>query len=440
MSRCIALCVAVLATFNFATAQEATKSGTTAAGREAFAENAPLKEAAFTEAFYNSIQQRLREHYLTVPIGPLPEARRAEAAPVPPPATPQPRGPAEAALAVSIVQNRALTDSETNNATSTVCEPSLAVRGQEILITGNWFASFSRNGGATFQFRNPHTMFPTIPGRAFCCDQVAIYVPSHDLMVWFLQYRKDSTGNTVRLAVAHGSDIADERWRYYDFTPQNVGDWSQEWFDYPDLAASQGNLFITTNCFSLADQFRRSVAIRLSLDELRNYAALSYRYFDRTDVGSLRPTQGAGATMYLGSHLNLGALKVFSWSDGSNTYQNKDFTIQPWISGGASCPGPDGRDWLGFVDGRITAAAAHGSNQEFAWTSAQGGSFPQPHVRAAIVDWNAGSVVRQPHIWNPNFAFAYPSTAVNNQSRVGVALAYGGTTLFPSHAVVRAHG
>ncbi len=224
-------------------------------------------------------------------------------------------------------------------------------------------------------------------------------------------------------------------WRYYDFTPQGVGNWSQEWFDYPDIAASSGSLFISTNCFSQANQFRRSVALRLSLDELRSYAPLNYRYFDRTEVGSLRLTQGAANTMYIGTHLNLGALRVFSWIDGDANYQTKDFSIQPWVRGGASSPGPDGRDWLGFVDGRITAAWAAGPSQGFSWTSAQGGSFPRPHARAAVIDWNAGTVLRQPHLWNSTIAFAYPAAAVNSDSRIGVSVGYGGGSLHPSHAV-----
>jgi len=414
--------------------QEAS-TGKTSAAKEAFAENAPLKDVKFDPATYNAKQQRLREHHLVVPIGPLPEDRQKEAAPLPPPATGRPRAAGEAGLAVSIVQNRALTDLETNDATSTVGEPSLAVRGQEILLTGNWYASFSRDGGATFQYRNPETTFPTIPGRRFCCDQVAYYVPSHDLMVWFLQHVKDATGNTVRLAVAQGDDIRQERWRYYDFTPQGVGNWSQEWFDYPDVAASAGSLFVTTNCFNMSDRFTRSVVLRFSLDELSRYAALNYQHFNRTDVGSLRLVQGASNVMYIGTHANVGTLRVFAWADGSGSYQNKDFRVDAWVAGGATGPGPDGNDWLGFVDGRVTAGWATGANQGFAWTSAQGGSFPRAHVRAAVIDWNAGTVVRQPHIWNGELAFAYPAVAPNSSGQVGVSLAYGGGALHPSHAV-----
>ncbi len=435
MLKCLRLVAAAAATFvSTAGGQEiASQPGTVNEPREAFFENAPLAEAGFAEARFNRKEQRLREHYLSTPLGVAPQDNAPEAAP---PSETDVGSAAEAGLGVSVVQNRALSDGETNNSTSNVCEPSLAVRGQEILYTGNWFAAFSRNGGATFSYRNPETTFPTIPNRPFCCDQVALYVPSHDLMVWFLQHGKDTTGNTVRLAVAKGADIAAERWRFYDFTPQSVGNWTGEWFDYPDLAYSNQHLFVTTNSFTLADAFARSVAMRIPLNELANYAALNYRHFNRTDVGSLRPTQGTGNTMYIGTHANTASIRMYAWADGSNDIQTKNFAVQSWVRGGASAPCPDGRDWLGSVDGRITAAWSAGDTQGFAWTSAQGGNFPFPHVRVAVLNFGAGTVTSQPHIWNQAFAFAYPGAAANPAGRVGMCLSYGGgATLFPNPAV-----
>jgi V8-like Glu-specific endopeptidase len=402
--------------------------------REAFFENAPLAEVGFAEPRFNAKQQRLREHYLPTPIGDVPQdLQNRELAVVPPESRVQSDG--VAAVSVSIRQNRALNDSETSNATSTVGEPSLGVRGQEILVTGNWFASFSRDGGNTFSYRNPETVFPSIPNRPFCCDQLAFYVPSHDLMIWFLQHVKDATGNTVRLAVAHGADIAAERWRYYDFTPQGVGNWSQEWFDYPDIAASSQNLFITTNSFNMSNQFQRAVVLRIPLNELQTYSALNYHFFNRTDIGSLRLTQGAAGTMYIGGHANTSSLRVYSWPDAVTNIATKNFTVDAWNRGGAAAPGPDGRDWLGFVDGRITGAWASGDSQGFAWTSAPGGSFPKPNARLAIIDWNGGSVLSQPHIWNSQVAFAYPGCVASSAGALGIGLSYGGGGSFPSHAV-----
>jgi len=139
--------------------------------------------------------------------------------------------------------------------------------------------------------------------------------------------------------------------------------------------------------------------------------------------------------MHIGSHLNLGALRVFAWKDGVGTFQTKDFTVQPWVRGGAASPGPDGRDWLGFVDGRITAAWNSGTTQGFGWTSAQGGGFAKPNVRMAVINWAAGTVVSQPHIWNASTAFAYPAAAVNATNRVGVTLFHNSSSRAPSHAV-----
>jgi V8-like Glu-specific endopeptidase len=410
-----------------------TQSGT-ATPREAFAESAPQREAAMPEAVYNARQQRLREHHLPTPLGELPEARRGEAEPLPPPPTHVQPADAEA-FGLSILQNRALTDLETNDATSTVGEPSVAMRGNEILVTGNWYASFSKNGGSTFSYRNPYNMFPAIPGRQFCCDQVAIYVPSHDLMVWFLQHGRNNTGNTIRLAVAKGNDITNERWRVYDFTPQSVGDWQGEWFDYADLAYSNQHLFLTTNSFDFSDRFKRSVAIRIPLAQLASYASINYRHLSRTDVGSLRPTQLSGDAMYIGTHANAGAIRVIRWRDAETTTQTKNFNVQTW-SRGCSAPGPDGRDWLGAVDGRITGAWAAGGRQGFAWTSAPSNAMPKPHVRVAVIDWNAGTVVRQPHIWSNNVAYAYVGASSNPAGHVGVSIGFGGTsTLHPSHCV-----
>src|SRR5688500_1128730 len=182
-------------------------------------------------------------------------------------------------------------------------------------------------------------------------------------MAWFLQQRKDRSGRSVLFKEKTAYEIRDERWRYYDFTPQQVGNWTGEWFDYPDISASNQFLFITTNSFNMSNQFRRAVTLRLPLNQLQNYAALNYLFFDVTNVGSLRPVQGARDVMHIGTHLNTGTLRVFVWPDAGGNIQFKDFAVDAWVRGGASCPGPDGNDWLGFVDGRITAAWASGARQ-----------------------------------------------------------------------------
>ena len=93
-------------------------------------------------------------------------------------------------------------------------------------------------------------------GVGFCCDQLAIYVPKHDLMVWLMQGEADmeeKKGNTIRIMVAHGDDIAKRNFHFYDFTPNVVGHPTGEWFDFPDLAFSDGHLFMAFNRFDFGE-------------------------------------------------------------------------------------------------------------------------------------------------------------------------------------------
>ena len=58
------------------------------------------------------------------------------------------------------------------NFASPVGEPTIAVRGDEILVTGNWYAAFSLDGGQSFSALDPGKMFEGDPlGEGFCCDQ-----------------------------------------------------------------------------------------------------------------------------------------------------------------------------------------------------------------------------------------------------------------------------
>jgi hypothetical protein len=364
-----------------------------------------------------------------------------EGPPLEPLTTPPLVPPAPSAAAVTVapgnvalITNQALDDSVTNNVTSQVGEPSVGVRGAEILYTGNWYSAFSSNGGASFSYRNPSTTFPSVDG-GFCCDQVALYDEPHDLMIWFLQYIEAGGANTARVAVAQGADIAAEQWRYYDFTPQGVGNWANEWFDYPDLATGDDFLYVTTNAFSPAGSFTRAVVLRLPLADLAAYQGFTYNFFDTTQFGSLRPTLGATDTMYFGTHLSLAAMHIFTWPENSTTISATDVPVEPWSNGARSAPGPDGRDWLGRVDRRVTGAWASGGQIGFGWTASQDGNYPRPHVRVAVMDAATKAIVAEPHIWNANTAFAYPAFAPNSAGTVGVSVAQGGGADHPNTVV-----
>lgn len=386
---------------------------------------------------FNVRESHLRDHHRPVPIGRLPIGMKALVAPLTETATSVSTVISPAAQAAIEFVGTARVVEVPPETLSTVAEPTVAIRGNEILVTGNWFAAFSRNAGATFQYRNPAAMFPGSPQGEFCCDQIAVYDKPNDVMFWALQYINNEQGNTLRLAVAKGNDISTEKWRYYDLTPKGIGNWEKEWFDFPDLVLGKRYLYITSNVYGTTTNqpFTRSVLIRVPLLELAGYEALNVDYFSSESQGSLRATQGAGDTIYWGAHVNEAVIVVFAWPEGTRRITQREVHVEPWSDESRVAPGPDGLDWLGRADSRITAAWVSGDYIGFVWTASQDRNFPFPHVRAVIIDKSDYSVVAQPHLWNKDLAFAYPAAAPNERGEVGVSVHFGGKLLNPSHAV-----
>ncbi|MCW3063493.1 MAG: hypothetical protein JWN32_665 [Solirubrobacterales bacterium] len=202
-------------------------------------------------------------------------------------------------------------------------EPSVAAHGNRILETWNWGAALSKDGGSTFTYLDPYTAFPTAHG-GFCCDQLAYYVPQQDLWVWMLQYRKDDTGNVLRIAWARGdSDFDVPRMTYTDLSPAELGGYSQPaWFDYNGVSSTTKYLYVSSN---VVDAGYEGVVMRIPLQEL---AAGSVNHSDvkylKTHLHSPRLVQGATSTMYFAAHVTASSLRVWSWDDDSDSVGHID--------------------------------------------------------------------------------------------------------------------
>jgi hypothetical protein len=242
---------------------------------------------------------------------------------------------------VRLIRNIGLGDPATSTLTSTVNEPTAAASGNNIFVTGNWFASQSTDDGANWSLVNPFTRFPAAAG-GFCCDQVVIYEPSRDIWIWILQYIKQNKTNIFRVAVCRGASFGS--WYYWDFSPTALNAaWTDMWFDYPDAAVSSNHLYITFNAFSDAGSWLRAFVFKLPLDTLRDATSLAYQWWSTTTHGSLRLTQGATGSMFFASHNGGRQLRVFGWPDGSNSIGTIDVTVSPWSNEPYSLPAPAAR-------------------------------------------------------------------------------------------------
>ena len=104
-------------------------------------------------------------------------------------------------MALTLVKNIGLSDAATTTRTSSVCEPTTAASKLQLMMTGNWFACTSANGGTSWTQVDPFTRFPASAG-GFCCDQVVLFHPQHRIWIWLLQYSAGAGGgNLFRLAI-----------------------------------------------------------------------------------------------------------------------------------------------------------------------------------------------------------------------------------------------
>jgi hypothetical protein len=336
-------------------------------------------------------------------------------------------------MPLTVVQNVGIPKTVTASLTSTICEPTAAANNRQRMMTGNWFASTSIDAGATWRLVDPFTRFPASAG-GFCCDQVVVYNPRHRIWIWLLQYSQAASGSNIfRLAVCR--DTAFGSWYYWDFAPQNLNStWTTIWFDYPDMAFTNDNLFVTFNAF-IGNNWQRAVVFRFPLATLAAGTSLGYRWWSTTSNGSIRLCRGAGPVMYMGSHNTLSQLRVFQWPDSATGITSTNVNVRAWTAGAYSAPGPGNLDWLGRLDPRITGAWVGAGTIGFMWSANRDTNHPLPFIRAVRIRENTKALIDEPDIWSRTSAWVYPAAAANANGEVGISAFYGGGSRHPGHVV-----
>jgi hypothetical protein len=332
-----------------------------------------------------------------------------------------------------IVTTARLDDEATGEQTGTVGEPSIAASGARVLMTGNWYATRSTDGGDTWTFVDPFAEFPPAAG-GLCCDQVVHYSRTHRIWIWILQYSSAARTNVFRVAASRTG--AQGTWTWWDVAPADVDPaWRETWFDYPDIAQSSEHLFVSFNMFNGFDRWQRAVVFRFPLAELADRDQLTRRHWSTTEVGSLRFVRGADDVMWFAGHGPANeTLTLCAWDDGETDPVRWDVAVQPWNDLGYAAAGSSGADWLGRLDGRITGAWRSRDLLGFAWTAAPEPGRTHPFIRVVRFDEATLDPVDQPDLWSENGAYAYVAVSPNRRGDVGLTAYFGGPTA-PAHVV-----
>jgi hypothetical protein len=180
-----------------------------------------------------------------------------------------------------------------------------------------------------------------------------------------------------------------------------------------------------------------AVALRLSLSELFRRQSSLITFFRFTQHFWMRPVQNTGRDGYfvvqLAGQQTVSGLRVFKWPE-SGALTQFDVKISSIPNESFAVKTPDGDEWLGStskVDYHIYGATKSGENVWVAWMGGRRvrgqpeDQFRFPHIGLAIINVRTRAVAER-YIWNPDFAFAWPSLATNIHGDVGLSFCWGG--------------
>jgi hypothetical protein len=316
---------------------------------------------------------------------------------------------------------------------STTNEPAVASASNVVVYTGNWYGAVSSDRGASFTHFNPFSgPFPIPSGSpGFCCDQVTVHDQETDAIIYLQQYLNSPATGVQRLNVDQGADGIFEC--FYEITPQVMGFPANTWADFPDLAVGDDFLYHSTNVFSTAGGFVGAFAARYDKTAIAGCLSVPFDVYTDTTFNSFKFARGATNTMYFADHISTASIRIWQWPEASETPTSFDRTVTAWSDATRVCPGPDGRDWCGFIDRRMAGAWVADGTVGFMWMPSQGSGFAFPYTRVARFAESTLTLTDEPVIWSPGFAWVYPSAGVNaNANLGGTIMAGGGDTLYPS--------
>lgn len=334
-----------------------------------------------------------------------------------------------------LFQNSSPSSAAAAGFSATVNEPSVVAVGQYVFATGNWFGASSNDGGDTFGLVNPFTgPFSDPPSGSFCCDQVTAYDPDRDTLYFMQQYLSDATTGVHRINVDQGADGTFDC--FYDLTPQTHGFAANNFNDFPDLVVSDNWLYHSSNVFSTAGLgFTGAYVARYDLDGLASCSSVPFDTYTDPTFFSFKLTRGATDTMYFADHISTASMRIWAWADALAAPVSVDRTVTTWSNSTRTCPGPDGRDWCGFIDRRMAGAYVADGQVGFMWVASQDATFGQPYTRVAQFSTGTLTLVGEPLIWSNSTAFVYPSVSVNRNGDLGGTIMAGGSSLFTTCAV-----
>jgi hypothetical protein len=255
----------------------------------------------------------------------------------------------------------------------------------------------------------------------------------------------------IRLAFTSSLEMKNSQgqsWWWLDIDPSILG--VTDSFDYPQLAFGENFLYITMLLGS-SGLVNGVTLIRIPLRDLDALDAhhVGIESFVSRSSFNFGMANRCGSRAYWASHeQKRNLLRVYFFDESSSSIGSQDIAIPAWNDNPSDYQSmtPDGFNWLATLSPRITGAFFDPDTLVFAWTAARDDKLGRPHPYIYLVHLkqdlksNKVTLVGIRHIWNDEFAWAFPGlTSVPKFGRTGpLAISCGwggGGKYFANHAV-----
>lgn len=343
-------------------------------------------------------------------------------------------GPEPPREPVTFVSYTPLDPTQLSNVKTPVDPSGAASRdGKVVAMVGNVYLAVSKDSGATFSYFDPSTMFPTFAG-GIVGDQQIIYILEFNLFVWIMLHNPDPTTSdgAFRLAIAKSDDVMNKpktAWQYVDFVSSDF-DQPGAFLDQPHLSCSQRFLIIAV------DAGKGRVVIRIPLTDVAS-GSIGWQWIGPLTVGESdyqfsAPAGDDAPGIFMAGHIDTSNLRVVEWRDSSSSYNTHDVAVAKWSdSDDYSCTSPSGIDWSSRCGSRVSGATWRDGHVWFSWMSPRSEdgdspNYPQPYTRVVDIDAGSFTTASEMQVWNDKYVFAYSALAVNSNSEVAIAVAWGG--------------
>jgi hypothetical protein len=189
--------------------------------------------------------------------------------------TPETEITSAAAAVTPVVGSNFLGNTNTGNSPM---DNSVAISngGKIISVANNSIEFYNTNG--TMTFTNTIDGFFNDPTITNVCDPVVIYDSGADKFIFFAQECSGNSSNSNILVCFSQTNDPNGNWWNYKFSGNPAN--NNTWFDYPKIAVSTNELYVTGNSFSNSSIFEESLLYQIEKNNGYTGGTINWQYWN----------------------------------------------------------------------------------------------------------------------------------------------------------------